>query len=131
MENAKRHLPYEVATAAHVTVARVKSMRVIALSGRADYADEGFLVERAAGVIEVMGARTAGHTPVLKIGFTDSPPVLRYTLAETEHELLGTLLLPTSCFSPYLAIATSPSACFRLGNAGALNALATDSSFLE
>lgn len=112
-------------------VARVKSVRVIALSGRTKFVDEDFEVSRAFGVIEIHGARSGRCSTVLKIGFTDEPSGPGYSLSQTEHELIGTLQLPSTLFAPYLAIAHSANAHLRLGDDGKKNALASEQSILD
>lgn len=112
-------------------VTRVRSVRVIALSGQTNFVEDGFEVPRATGVIEVLGARAGRRSTVLKIGFTDEPDGPGYSLARTEHELVGTLQMPSALFAPYLTIANSANAHLRLGDDGKQNALASDQSILE
>ncbi len=111
-------------------VTRVKSVRVIALSGQTKFVEDGFEVSHAVGVIEVLGARAGRRSTVLKIGFTDEPNGPPYSLTRNEHELVGTLQVPSALFAPYLTIANSANAHLRLGDDGKQNALASEQSIL-
>lgn len=112
-------------------VCLVKAFRVIALSGKLEYREDGITVPEAGGVIELTGARTNGMLPTLWIGFTDALVKSPFSFKVTELGAVGTLILPRASFAAYLALANTPHAYFRLGGNGALNALASERSVLE
>lgn len=112
-------------------ISKVKGIRVIHFSGEQTYVDGDFHVERALGVIEVTGARLGIRTPSLRIGFTNSGPPARPTFTTDEHQALGSMTLPSIHFAAFLALASLPSAYFRIGNPPENNALASESTILR
>lgn len=115
---------------AYVTT-KVKAVRVIALSGKQGFSDEGYDVPQAVGIIELTGSREGRHSTLLQIGFTDDETALSHSFVLDADSARGTLTLPAHQFAAYLQIANAPNAHFRIGGDGALNAVASEPTMLR
>jgi len=115
---------------AYVTT-KVKAVRVIALSGRQSFSDEGYEVPNAVGIIELTGSREGRHSTLLQIGFTDHPGASAHSFVLEPDSARGTLTLPAQQFSAYLQVANAANAHFRIGGDGSLNAVASEPTMLR
>lgn len=112
-------------------VSKVRSVRVAALSGTQVYQDGDYVLRQATGVLELMGHREGAVRTELVIGFSSAqqlPPPMFYL---DEARALGTMSLPSDCFSAFLQVAQLTSAHFRISSNGELNALASDPAMFQ
>lgn len=112
-------------------ISKVKGIRVIHFSGERTYVDGDFHVERALGVIEVTGSRVGIRGSTLKIVFTDYGLPASPTFTTDDHEATGSITLPSIHFAAFMALASLPSAYFRIGNPPEQNALASEATILR
>lgn len=110
---------------------RVKGFRSMALNGSKPYRLADIDVPHALGVIEVVGARSGLAYTSFWIGFSRDSKLPGPGFSLDSGNAVGTLVLPDSCFMPWLEILKSPHAHFRIGGDGLGNALASDLSLLE
>lgn len=104
-------------------VVPVKSVRVINLSGHANFTEGNFRIARAVGFIEILGERARDRDVVLKIGFSHMQLFPCSTVNEFENKVIGTLKLPGKRFGVYALNAHSPNAYIRFGVDGEGNSL--------
>jgi hypothetical protein len=114
----------------HVVI-KVKGFRALALNGLRTYSLQGVDVPHALGVIEVVGSRSGQYSTSLWIGFSREAQLPDPGFRVEAGEAVGTLVVPDTCFTPWLEILKSPQAHFRIGDDGQGNALASDPSLLE
>lgn len=112
-------------------VTKVKHVRAALLSGIDTFNAEGFTIPMASGFIELSGMRAGAFRTFLKIGFAESNRMLLPSFELVDNSAIGTLILPSHCFSSALQLANSPMAHFRIGGDGRRNAMATDVALLN
>lgn len=112
-------------------VTKVKHVRAALLSGIDTFNAEGFTIPLASGFIELSGMRAGTFRTFLKIGFAESPRKMLPSFELVDNAAIGTLILPSHCFSSALQLANSPMAHFRIGGDGRRNAMATDVALLN
>lgn len=112
-------------------VTKVKHVRAALLSGIDTFDAEGFMIPMASGFIELSGMRAGAFRTFLKIGFAESSRMLLPSFELIDNSAIGTLVLPSNCFSSALQLANSPMAHFRIGGDGRRNAVTTDVALLN
>ncbi len=114
----------------YVTI-KVKSIRAVALSGLHTFTEDNYSVPQAVGFIELLGSRAGALRTALRIGFSKESDLPPPSFELYESIALGTLTLPADCFSAILQFINCPSAHFRIGGDGSLNAVATEAPLLQ
>lgn len=111
-------------------ISPAKSVRTIALSGRAPFAMNDWTVQDAVAVIEVSGMRTRGRVAVLRVGFSAVAPHRPCAFAMTHDEAVGTMVLHTQWLEAYLFVSSLEPLFLRIGGDGAINALSNSRTCL-
>ncbi|CAN7511633.1 hypothetical protein LJR129_003559 [Acidovorax sp. LjRoot129] len=114
-------------------VTKVRSVRVAALAGGVIYDDPemDYVLQDAAGVIELTGGREGAVRTCLVIGFSNSPALPPPSFALDEGRAIGTLSLPAQLLPSFLHIAQLPNAHFRLGGDGSVNGLTSEPTMFQ
>lgn len=112
-------------------VIKVKSFRTLILNGLQAYRLPGVDVPCALGAIEVVGTRSGQYRTSLWVGFSREKQLPYPGFSVDSGDAVGTLVVPDTCFAPWLEILKSPQAHFRIGSDGLGNAIASDANLLE
>lgn len=109
----------------------VRDVRVLALSGRTSFSDGKHRIDHAVGVLELIGAKQGSCRTTLQICFSQALSLPPPTFILSDNTAVGTLTLAGKWFEPYVEIARSQGAHFRIGGDGSRNALAAQASLLN